>query len=1030
MANHGESLRAALLSGTILMSLCLPSAAIALQASEQTKQLLKQLRSKYTAYKTKAPGVETAIPIDELPQSTALATNGQQSTEQSRFAEGEELLLSMSVEGINLTDVLAYKSKTGYKLGLSEFCQVVDLAITVDAESGIAQGWYPTQETAFRISPSEQGTLQVSLNNQSLSLSEDEYIALYGDLFVELENLARWFDFSYQINEGRLTLDLNSNRPFPIEQRLARQNRALPPGQSAFESVMPLKPSGYQVFSPPLLDVQLSAKRANSGSSGSYSILSSQDLAYFNSQVFLAGVNGDLLKEARLRLSRQSDKQDLLGPLRASEYSFGDITPVNIGVGSTQGLSRGFSMTNAGEGQLADNRRVNLTGEIQVGWDIELYRNGVLIDRRLAVDSGRYEFNDVELSFGNNAFELVFYGPQGQIETRTESYTVNANSVATGQGLYQFSLVDSNRTLLGINDVINDPGQLGVNASAVFDYGITDWLSAGAGVSWFRPDEGQTQQQFTLRANVAFPSIGLLNSIMQVDENNRQSMAHTFRTRVGSTALDFGFKQDGVTDENGTDLGNTNTYTLRMSGELFKQSSLPISYENSWIDARYASGNSLQTIQNSLGINGRFGAISHGLIWQKSDLEDSSSDVADDTTLTGNLVYRRNIGQLFTRLFASYGIKPDAELQSYGGSVIYPWSTSLNSELRYTHDKLFDRSQYDLRLNWRKALFTLSSAASYSDADSWSVNMTARFSLGYDPAEGNVFGSSRAMAQSSAVAVRVFEDLDLDEQYDEGEPLLENVRVKAAQAYRQGVTNSSGVAMLTSLPNNRRTDIVVDRGSFYHPSMQPSNTGVAIATRRGFVQQVDIPVFKAGELDGMVYLKDTDGTEQPAAHMRLQLVNQEGDVVASSRSEYDGYYLFEGVKPGTYRIQVEQALLDRQGLKQDRGKLVRFSSRGDLISGADFVLAPLETASGYVASAGQFHSPGILKLYYQLLKKRLGDVTGQAPFYIKSQDSEQYVLGLAYLEGDKDASTRIATLCQQVQQLSIPCHVEYHNFTY
>ena len=72
---------------------------------------------------------------------------------------------------------------------------------------------------------------------------------------------------------------------------------------------------------------------------------------------------------------------------------------------------------------------LDLQGDIQPGWDVELYRNDVLINALTAGPDGRYVFNDIELLYGNNTFRLIFYGPQGQIREKTKQVLVDSRTV-------------------------------------------------------------------------------------------------------------------------------------------------------------------------------------------------------------------------------------------------------------------------------------------------------------------------------------------------------------------------------------------------------------------------------------------------------------------------------------------------------------------------------------------------------------------------------------------------------------------------
>ncbi|MBN7821314.1 hypothetical protein [Bowmanella yangjiangensis] len=950
-----------------------------------------------------------------------------------RFQPGEELILSLWLKDKPVTEVISIASEQGVKVGLADFFRLADFAVDFDLTTMQASGWVYRQDIPFSMQQPALEYLQITLGQQAFVLDSQSFSVEPDDVYVELASLAQILNFNYEMFESQLKLVIHSNTPFPVEQRLARLSRgSVEPGTEA-KSVLPLNDSGYQLFSTPLLDAQISATANDQHRSGSYSVLSSQDFAYLNSQFYLSGLKGDLLQQARLTLSKSSAEQDLLGALSASYFALGDVTPVNPGGQVTQAQSRGFSVNNLNEGQLGDNQQVNLTGDVQAGWDVELYRNGVLLDSQLNIENGRYEFNDVELSFGSNNFELVFYGPQGQIERKTESIVVDSNSVAAGQGRYQLSMVDANRTVFGVNDPELADDQLGLLTSAVFDYGLTDWLSVGLGTSHFVPKAGENQTDLTLRTNVQLWDLGLLNTLVHRNDDGSKRLSAFFRTGWLNSNLDLSYIRnenlvtDAVTGHQSTDVDYR--YNLTHSGTLFSRTSLPISYQNNLSLQEDAQGQQTRLWQNAIGLNSAYGSVSHSFYWQHTDAESLINNGQSNKTAGGSLFYRNNFGRFYTRFYADYNVQPDTALASYGANLLYRWAYDLNAELQYSRDIENDLDQLYARLNWRHEEFTLSANASYNSNDNWTLGMTARFSVGYDPSSGNLFASNRTLGGAAGVSVRVFEDLDMDNQYDESEPLIEGVKVKATQSFRSARTNEQGVAMLTALPNNRQTDIVVDENSFKEFYITTTE-GVSVPARPGFIQQVDIPVAKSGELDGSVYFANADGSQESAPRVKLNLRDLNDNIVASTRSEYDGYYLFTNLLPGKYRLEIDPDMANRQQLRVGKGKRVNLSNRGDLITGADFVLAPLESASGYVATAGQFHSPALLKLYYQLLKKRVPAVTSTQPFYIKSKDSKQYVLGLAYFEGDRDAANETAQYCQQLAQQNIPCKVEYHNFAY
>ncbi|QBL09934.1 sporulation protein [Rheinheimera sp. D18] len=992
--------------------------------------------------------------FDALPVSATAQPNVNALTDaaiySSRFPVGEELILALSVNGVQLTDILVYKSQQLFLLGLGDFFQIVEYPIYVDLTQKAANGWFLNERNVFSLKPSTAEQLEVNLQGKVFNVSAANYQLRDDDIYMEIAEIANWFDFSVELDEARLSVNIVSKSKFPVEARAARRTRMLDGYGGVSRSVMPEKESPYTVFTAPLLDIQLAAKHANDKTRSNYSVLANQDLAYFNAELFLAGADQNLLQDARLTLSKQSTNANLLGPLRATEFTLGDVTPVNAGFGRTQGLSRGIAVSNTPLSQLADNRKVNLTGDVQVGWDVELYRNGVLLDRSISVADGRYEFNDVELSFGSNDFELVFYGPQGQIETKVESYIVDSNVVASGESTYRVSVVNAGKSLFAINDYYKDPANTGILAGAIFDYGITDWLAYSAGTSWFMPEQGEIQQYYTLGANLSLGKYGLLNSAISVDRNNRQTTNHNFRTRFWDSSWSFSYRQDQLFNTERSVLDNRNdTLSVTMNGRLAENSTLPLSYQNSWYRTNYHNGITMDNFANAIGFNSRYGSFSHNLNWNKSsqlgqlpdttqlpgtDNELLQASLLTSTELSGGFQYRKSFGKLFTRFYSNYAIKPEAELLSYGGAFTYRWASSLNSDVRMSYLVPTDQFMFNLGLNWQHDDFLLNTNVDYDFNGDWSVGMALRFSLGYASMQNTVFTSGRMISRSGAAAVRVFEDLNMNGVFDEGEPLFDNVEVKAVQGYKRGITNSDGVAILSALANNVKTDIIVDAESIDGPFMITAIPGVAITARKGYLEQLDFPIVKAGELEGVIYLKNDAGEAAPAPYILLNLINETNEVVGSTRSEFDGMYLFNNIKPGRYNLKVDDAYIDRRELKTVREKQLRFSSDGDLIVGVDFVLAPLDNAEGYVVSVGQFKSARMLKLYYHILRRKLAVLYGQKPFYIKSRQTGQFVLGVAYFEDDPNAEgmalQQAQRSCDNFLQADIKCTVEYHGFKY
>lgn len=992
----------------------------------------------------------TQVTATSFPPANELAALGDPVATTSRFAPGEDLILTAEANGTPLGTIFGVTTERGMRIGLGDFAQILEFPIYVDLESATAQGWFFSEKNPFNLKKLDDGRLEVNAGSETYYVAPEDY-ELGTDFFVEQADLAKWFGLDFTLDEGRLALEIKSATPFAMEVRTTRRTQQKA-GLAPSQSVLPLQESGYKLFSPPLIDIQTSATRSHleipapsssqnqeniiqDDTSANYSILASHDLAYLNSQLYLNGNREDALDNAWLTFSRQSDTGELLGPLGATSYEFGDVIPFNAGLGRTQALGRGFKLSNTPISQLADNSKVNISGPIQEGWDVELYRNGILLDQRLGITEGRYDFNDIPLDYGSNDFQLIFYGPQGQMETKTESYIADSNTVSSGEGMYRFSLTEVGKSVFDMDQFVDDPTQQGVMASTILDFGVTDWLALSGGSSVFRPREGLDQEFVTLGVNANLGRIGLLSANVLQNQESLRSSNINYRTRLFNTSYNFqGQRVEFQNAFNGT-TDTTDTLSASMNGVLFRSTRTPLSFQNSWYNTKNGDGTEIEIFQNGLGIGGRFGYLSNNLSWEEGGVTDLTMppEYAGQKRVMGSVQYRKNLGRLNARFFGGYSLKPIEEFHSYGGAFNYSWSNDFNTELRYDYSTLSDLYQVNLGLNWRRQPFYITTTAGYNENGSWSAGIGLRFSLGYEPIERSIFTSDRPIAQSGAVAVRVFEDTNMNGIFDVNERPIENAKVNAVQAYRYEQTDKQGVAVLSSLYDSVKTDIVVDESTLDGPFMISASPGVSIKARKGYVDQVQLPVVRAGELDGIIYQNGDNGEPEPAPYIMLNLLDSRQKVVATTRSEYDGYYQFTNVVPGNYQLKVDESYTDRRNLKPGQ-KALGFSSKGDVITGVDFVLRPLDEAKGYVAIAGQFSNTSMLKLYYHILRQRLGGRFIQQPFYIRQPDSGTHLLGLAYFPAPQAensvAEQKAKEACAPLLVHKLNCEVQYLDFKY
>src|SRR3546814_5293754 len=93
----------------------------------------------------------------------------------------------------------------------------------------------------------------------------------------------------------------------------------------------------------------------------------------------------------------------------------GDVGLLSTGIVAASAPGRGAVLTNRPVERPDAFDKTDFRGDLPAGWDAELYRNGQLLAFTSPNGDVRYELIDVPLQYGANRFEIILYGPQGQV---------------------------------------------------------------------------------------------------------------------------------------------------------------------------------------------------------------------------------------------------------------------------------------------------------------------------------------------------------------------------------------------------------------------------------------------------------------------------------------------------------------------------------------------------------------------------------------------------------------------------------------
>lgn len=823
-----------------------------------------------------------------------------------------ELLLDLRLDGNSLgLDILGYQRGNDFLLSLDELVSGLEFPITVDGVQGKASGWYISPERGFSLDL-KRG--EVISGGKKLPIDSEEVVIFDGGLYVEVQTLQRWFPVRLSTVVRQLYIDVEPTELLPIQERLERRNFTRSPSSGLQEPQYPLKPNPYQMLGPHITKLRLgySTVRQNPDSNArydsNYALLSRGDLAWMTSTLSLAGKKDDSLTGAFLKLERTAFE----GPLDLNHVELGDVSSGNRGL-----LLRGGDVKRALDGRFADNT-VFLEGSQLPDWDVELYQNDQLIASQTTGQDGRYRFDDISLLFGENRFELKFYGPFGEVESRYETHFLGANMLAPGRISYDVSAVQEGRTVFGVNEALGgvDRGSGLYNAS--FNLGLSRNLTIGAGI--------QSQQRNGARDESGNINFGLNTSLFSASAGynyqplGQDSINSSLRTQLGDTSLNLNYTRflddpDLVSSPNQWQAG------LAIASSLF---ALPIRFtanQQEQLESTQFEANLGTTI--GLSGSGRFSTS----LFYFSD-EDRAGGSATKTSRTGGQANIQSTIRPWTfRLGTSYNLAPKDEVVEYSAqsSLRMDRDTTLNLDIRKNESSGI--TDYQGGLNWRFDAVQIAARVGYNSNERWIGLITLSTNLVGQPGKMIPRLDSRASTDMGTVEVQVLSG-------PEAEP-VEGVRVKAPQVWRRATTDEMGVANLSRMTAHRQTDIELEESTITNSELRSTNPGVSVILRPGNYTVVKFPMIRTAELEGHIVIDDgKDGL--PVSRALVQLKTLDGEIVAQRRSAFDGFFLFDGIEPGVYQITLDESFYDRLLKKPDQ---VRVSSNSGVIRALNFTLS-------------------------------------------------------------------------------------------
>jgi hypothetical protein len=821
----------------------------------------------------------------------------------------EQFLLDVNIRQLKLGEgVRAYNTPQGTCVVLGDFLVTLDVPMKIDLAAKKASGW--AFKEANRISI-DLASGKAEYRDKSEPIAQGTVRETPEGWCVESGALARWFGIGVRPMTAGSVLLLESGTKLPVEMAIEREKRAARLATKAKFDInsLPQVKLAYRMWRAPALDFVVSAGvtyRANDGMrvDRQTSVYAAGEIAHLSYDVQASTSQKGVPNVLRLRAFRSDPEGGLLGPLNATHFGVGDVAGLETRLTGTSNSGRGAVVTNRPLFTPTSFDRTRLEGELPAGWEAELYRNGELLGFSKANAAQRYVFDDVQLLYGENRISIVLYGPQGQTRTREELINVGQDNVPAGKTWYWAGLNQPGRDLVNFREKTEDLSQPLAQAAVSVEHGLDDRTSVGMlARQMLLQDERLTFVEGSVRRSVgpamvevsgAYESGGgqavraqVIAKFGSVNVNAEAAVARNFHLRGQhyDRSQDVRLAVDGPIKIGKTDLSAHGS----------------VQYSD-----RGIAGRQLEMAGRLAGNFHRFNLATDVRV-RKTLL---NSGPAPPNEIDWSLIGSGRVGNVRLRGSTTFDISPEKRFRSAELSAYWSASEKADWEGGLAYDASARRGI--ARISHVRRLESLALAVTGEVGSDGSAALGFNLNFSLDPNHGMRM-SRQPVAASGALYARVYRDNNDNGVRDPGEPFEKGTLVTAGPRLAERPTDAKGAVMIGGLTAYVPITVGIDESSLSDPMLVPKKALQVIVPRPGVPAEVEIGLVSGGDVEGVLLRSNGSGFEGLA----VELIDSNGKLVAKVMTDFDGFFMFERVAYGTYKLRLASESAEAARVRPD-----------------------------------------------------------------------------------------------------------------
>lgn len=813
----------------------------------------------------------------------------------SRPVQEEEVVIELLIGRLARRTVLALSSDGLLLLPAREFFDLIELSVSIDSLGRLA-GVREPERVPIAVDP---GPLTASVGEETIRLAAPEVAWQRGTLYLATRVLEKLLDIQIEIDWVELLVGVTNPERLPVARRIARAEAR----RAREEAAEGIAGRQFGVERPgwdgAVLDWSVFLPSARS-----------LDAAIYRFGLGLNVLGGSLEAEyeAAARGTGGKERLSWLGvwpdQIWLRQVGVGDV----LGSGPRPSSLRGLLLTNSPFVRPAAFGREVLAGRLAPGWEVELYRNGDLLDYAETDGRGLYRF-DAPVEYGPNPLEFRAYGPFGEVQVFYRALRVEPDRLP--DGTFEYGL--SGGECLG--RPCASAGNLDLR------YGLSRLWTVRGGLDAFWRDT--------------------LPDLLQPYASLSGTVARAWVVRA--EALRDGFA--------GTDVFYEPTPDLRVGvgGAVYdSEVESPILTPAGWRSEVHAFA-----FWRPMPARRAF-FLEGGGRWLRTQTADQATLRLGATTqlgssrLSGGVRHERaeTGGTVVSTTFGHVGASATLSLQ---GTPILDrlfLTGFVEGSAEFGFERLEVSAARHLGIGWRiegrsawqrgssEPLLALGLAAEFPAMRSFShvtrppggdlsgTNVTEGSVIWNSPARRLEVAPVRSLRRGGVGGV-VFLDANGNGRYDAGDQPLPNVVLQVGPHSVR--TDDRGVFAAWDLVPFGTEWIAVDSFSLANPLWVPSFGRATIVIAPNGYRRVEIPVLPGAEVVGRVTIVTPRG-EAALGGVRLELENLATGRRLSVTTFHDGEFYALGVPAGEYVVRIPRDVLDALGVEPPSPP-VRFSLR-------------------------------------------------------------------------------------------------------